>query len=111
MHENLGWTKRCFVVFWHVDRETSFRFKNGPKTGPKTDPNRVQNGFRRVLNEDPILKCEKSSAKFTGTAGSGAKLERLDPVWGGKQGGDTIVFTRLMTPREGSADYQKNNGR
>ena len=71
---------------WDVNRKTSFGPKKRTPNGPKTVPNQMKNGFGRVLNADRNSRLKKNRAKSTGEAGDLAKMERLDPVWGGKTG-------------------------
>ena len=90
---------------WHVDMKPSFGPKNGPKIGPKTVPNRVQNGLRRVLDEDRISNIRNKQSEFTDSAGALAKMELLDPVWGGKQGGGHNCLHTPEDPQRGVGGF------
>ena len=91
---------------WDVNRKTSFGPQNGPKIDPKTVPNRVQNGFGRVLNADRNSRLKKKLAGSSDGAGAGFKLERLDPVWGGKTGRGHNCLHTPNDPQRGLGGYE-----
>lgn len=98
------------MLCWYVDRKTSFGYKNGPRIGAKTVPNRVQNTFGRVLNEDRISILKKEMAGSIGRAAPRIRVSTNRRILdlrgeGNREGADG--FNRLTSlASKGSADHR-----